>query len=152
MQARLLPRRWLTCTFLLPDNTTDLWASTGHRCGSHRNAQKEKKEMSFSPWHVHMWNQSLYMARTSQNNHCALHVSTEEKCHNGFNQSRPKCRVHSPPEAFLSLIRGASSCMQPKTCLPPWWQACSQTLISNPSHILSLLTASYSIFLHDQIL
>lgn len=114
--------------------------------------KKKKKEMSFSPWHVHMWNQSLYMARTSQNNHCALHVSTEEKCHNGFNQSRPKCRVHSPPEAFLSLIRGASSCLQPKTCLPPWWQACSQTLISNPSHILSLLTASYSIFLHDQIL
>lgn len=40
MRARLQPLCWLTCTFLLPDNMRDLWASTGHRCASHKHAQK----------------------------------------------------------------------------------------------------------------
>lgn len=50
----------------------------------------------------------------SNRHHVITLPTQEEKCHNGFNQLRPKCRVHSLPEAFLSLIRGASSCLQPK--------------------------------------
>lgn len=69
-------------------------------------------------------------------------TSDGEKCHNGFNQPRPKCRVHPPPEAVLSLIRRASSCLQTKTRSAPWWQPRSRIHISP-------LAANYTVSSHD---
>lgn len=71
--------------------------------------------------------------------HHALDVSADEKCHNGFNQPRTKCRVHSPPEAFLSLIRGVSSCRPPKP-------ARTQTAASDRPRIITALVSRFLSF------
>lgn len=145
MQARLLPRRWLTCTFLLPDNTADLWASTGHRCGSQENAPKEWLHYGTYTWtsllHVLHWrsNKTTNPIKHHLNNHHALHVSVEEEMPQWLQSARPKRRVHSPPEAFLSLIRGASSCLQPKP---------AHRHDGRPAHKHSSQTQSYS-FISD---
>lgn len=102
---------------------TSMHKRTGLKSGTHVNRpltcacyiEREKKHIC----------KSSYVLKHQH----ALHVSTEKRRHNGFNQRRPKCRVRSPPAAFLSLIGGASSCL---TCSPPW-QACTQTLITNPA-------------------
>ena len=65
--------------------------------------------------------------------------------------ARPKRRVHSPPEAFLSLIRGASSCLQPKPAHrhdgrpahKHWAQAQSYSFISD-SRWLHFPSGSYT--------
>lgn len=93
------------------------WLTFELHCGSHKHEQKEKERAR--PRHVHMWTSVRHAHMQRYKSHYMLkqHVNTgvpfasaREK--NGFSQPRPKCRVHSPPEALLSLIRGASSCFQ----------------------------------------
>lgn len=90
--------------------------------------EREKESESAMVWHKHMESQPLTCACHREGDHGSRFIpqetnattikpfESEEKCHNGFSQLRPNCRVHPPPEAFLSLIRGVSSCLQPKTC------------------------------------
>lgn len=119
MQARLLPQRWLTCTFYCLTTWLTFEPEQADVVDRTRMHKKKKKGLDCGTYTcepaVKQREEQQYY---NSHNHHALHVSAERKKKKKHAtmasiSPRSKCRVHSPPEAFLSLIRGASSCLQP---------------------------------------